>query len=479
MSKLISKNTFLNSIVCPRLGWFAHHGQLPEDDSIDAEFRRIQGIEITERSRKLYSSGLLIPGAMQRAIAETSTAISKNTILFEPAFSVDEFGARADILIKNGNGWDLVEVKSGKNAKGEYVQDATYTAMVLIRAGLQIKTISLMLVSEDYRKGMTDNRIFVKGDITREAKEQIAVFNAIADSLATVLNATKPPEPQLILSCKQCPVFGECTGKGIENHILTLPRILAKLFTELAGKGIYAIEDIPPETKLSEGQQRTLQAIRTNKPIVSHNLKKELNTIVWPAWYLDFETCTTALPIYKDIAPYERIVTQYSIHRCSAPGVEEEHFEYLADPKRDCRREIAEKMIETLKGNGSIIVYSSYEQGIINGLAETFPDLAVPLKKLVHRLFDLCALLRSNYCHKDFKGSYSIKKVLPVLVPGLDYTDLEIKEGGSAMVLYSYMAMGKISDANEIAKIRENLLAYCKRDTWAMVKLHEAVLKLI
>ncbi|MCB4791070.1 MAG: DUF2779 domain-containing protein [Elusimicrobia bacterium] len=473
--KLIIKHTFLHATVCPRLGWLAHHGQLPEDDSLDAEFWITQGIEINERAWKLFPSGVLIPGKMQKALIETSTAIRNNSILFEPAFSADGFGTRADVLCKDGSGWNLIEIKSGKTAKEEYIEDAAYTAMVIMRTGLQIKTISLMLVSGDYRKGMPDKKLFVTEDITKDAKEQVEKFNAIADSTATALNAPNPSEPKLILDCKYCDVFEDCTGKGIENHILYLPRILAKHFIELDERGIYKIEDIPAEIKLTEGQQRALQAVRTKKPVISPDMKEELKAILWPAWYLDFETCMTTLPLYDGIAPYETIVTQYSIHKCSAPGVEEAHFEYLADPARDCRRDIAENLIKTLNGNGSIIVYSSYEQGIINGLTKTYPDLSEPLKKLVDRMVDLLALLRSNYSHKDFKGSYSIKKVLPVMVPGLDYSDLDIQEGGSAAVLFAYMAMGKISDANEIAQIRKNLLTYCKRDTWAMVKLHEVL----
>jgi len=478
MQKLITKNTFLTATNCLRLGWLAQHGQLPADDSLDAEFRYMEGTEITECARKLFPSGLLITGLMQKAIIETSSAIKKTSILFEPAFSAEGFGSRADILCKDENGWNLIEVKSGKDAKEKYVEDAAYTAMVLIRAGLKIKTISLMLVSDDYRKGMPDKKLFHKEDVTEEVKEQVTKFNSMADSLATTLNTSKPSDPKLTMNCKGCSVFDECTGKGVKNHILILPRISAKLLAKLDAECLYKIEDIPPDFDLSDPQKRVWQAICTKKPVISPDFKEELKDIVLPAWYLDFETCTTAVPLYDNIAPYERMVTQYSIHKCFAPGVEEEHFEYLADPARDCRRDIAEKLIKILKGKGSIIVYSTYEQGIINGLAKTFPDLAESLSKLVDRLVDFCDFLRNNYSHKDFKGSYSIKNVLPVIVPGLDYSDLEIQGGGSAMVLFAYMAKGKITDTAEIAKIRKNLLAYCKRDTWAMVKLHETLEKL-
>ncbi len=477
MAKLIAKTTFLNAFICPRLGWLTHNNQLPEIVSEDIKLRRLEGNMITEKARLLYDSGVLIPGAMQEAVAATGKALHTNHILFEAAFSADGLGARADVIYKDSKGWHLREVKSGKDVKPEYVEDAAYTFAVMTRAGIKVNSISLLLVSGEYRKGMPVKDLFIEEDITSEAKEKADIFNAEADRLSELLNLDISPKPQLILECKNCPVFEACSGQGISNHIFDIPRISEKLFKELSEHSVYQIDHIPPGIKLSDTQKRVWQSVCAKKSFVSPQLNQEINSIIWPAWYLDFETCATALPIYDEIGPYEKIVTQYSIHQCSAPGTEIAHFEYLADPSHDCRRTIAENLVFILKGKGSIIVYSSYEKGIISGLAKIFPDLSDPLNNIIARLFDLCALLRSHYYHPGFCGSYSIKKVLPVMVAELDYSDLEIKEGGSAAALFAFMAMGLIEKPTEKEKIRRNLLAYCKRDTLAMVKLHEAILQ--
>jgi hypothetical protein len=86
------------------------------------------------------------------------------------------------------------------------------------------------------------------------------VFDRTADALATTLNASKPPEAELILDCKHCDVFEECIGKGSKNHIFHLPRLLVKLFTGLDEKGIHKIEDIPSNIKLTEAQSSPLSS---------------------------------------------------------------------------------------------------------------------------------------------------------------------------------------------------------------------------
>jgi hypothetical protein len=108
-------------------------------------------------------------------------------------------------------------------------------------------------------------------------------------------------------------------------------------------------------------------------------------------------------------------------------------LEYLADPSRDCRRELAESLIRDCGSEGSIFSYSSFEKTVINGLKKSFPDLDKDLEALTGRIIDLCAIFQKYYYHPDFHGSYSIKDVLPVLMPKMSYEHLDINDGGMAI----------------------------------------------
>jgi hypothetical protein len=251
-----------------------------------------------------------------------------------------------------------------------------------------------------------------------------------------------------------------------------MPRLSQSKFDELTELGIVCIEAIPDGFPLTENQARVRDCVLTKKPFVGDRLQTELRSISWPAFYLDFETVMTAIPLYPDMAPYTQIATQYSIHKCSDIGLIVEHLEYLADPSRDCRRELAENLIKHLRGEGNIIIYSNFEKAVINSLGRLYPDLLEKLSSLIERMIDIEAIIRKNYYHPDFHGSTSLKVTLPVLVPELSYDELKIADGDSAMAAFAYLALGKYED-REAEIMKGNLLDYCKQDTLAMVKLHQ------
>ena len=233
------------------------------------------------------------------------------------------------------------------------------------------------------------------------------------------------------------------------------------------------IEDIPPTFELTPYQATVRDCVVTRKPWVRKQLKEELDAITWPAFYLDFETVMTAIPLYPSIAPYTQIPTQYSIHKCSDICKVLTHREFLCDPQKDRRKELAQNLIRDLEKTGSIVTYSNFEKVTVNRLAQLYPDLSDSLVPLVDRMVDLWAIIRPNFYHPDFHGSTSAKVTLPILAPEMSYDDLEITEGDSASAVFAYLALGRYKTKAEIQTVKKNLLDYCCRDSMAMVRLHE------
>ena len=114
-----------------------------------------------------------------------------------------------------------------------------------------------------------------------------------------------------------------------------------------------------------------------------------------------------------------------------------------------------------------------FERGRLNELALLFPDLADHLLNIRNNIKDLLAPFQNGYYYNRAMGcSFSIKSVLPALFPDdpeLDYHNLEgIHNGTEAMNVFPKL---KDMDSTEATKARQNLLAYCKLDTYAMVKV--------
>jgi len=398
------------------------------------------------------------------------------SVIFEGAFLADNLAARVDILRREDDGWHIIEVKSNVNDKNEFIDDMAYTALVFNPSNHKISKISLMLISRDFRLGMANDKLFVEIDHTEEVIERMLQFTTYYSQIEQITRASTKPEAKLQFTCKKCPLFKDCVGKDIENHIFDIPRLSQPKFKDLLSQGIVQIEDIPDNFTLTENQLRVKNYVKSNSLFVGDKLRNELNAIIWPAYYLDFETAQTAIPLYSDMPPYTSIVTQYSIHKCSAPGNVIDHFEFLADETKDDRRELAKHLIKYLEGEGSIITYSSFEKTTINNLVRRFPDISGELNSLINRIVDLEAIIRKNIYHPDFHGSTSIKRTLPALVPEMSYEGLKIRNGDEAMATFACLAQGKYGDG-EVETIKNHLLEYCKQDTLAMVKLHQQLVE--
>ncbi|MBA7515546.1 hypothetical protein ES705_07588 [subsurface metagenome] len=478
----ITKQMFLNTLACPSFGWLMRmkREEVTRKLTKGERFRIEQGMEVGRRVREVYPDGILVDERdMTSAIERTKSLMNDPNVfvIFEGAFLVDSLAVRVDILRREDDIWHIIEVKSGVNDKEEFIDDMAYTALIFNLSNYKISKISLMLISRDFRLGMANDNLFVEIDHTEEVIGRMLQFTTYYSEIEQITRASTKPEAKLQFTCKKCPLFKDCVGKDIKNHIFDT-RLSQPKFKDLLSQGIVQIEDIPDNFTLTENQLRVKNYVKSNSLFVGDKLRNELNAIVWPAYYLDFETTQTAIPLYPDMPPYTSIVTQYSIHKCSAPGNVIDHFEFLADETKDDRRELVKHLIKEQEGESSIITYSGFEKTTINNLARRFPDISGELNSLINRIVDLEAIIRKNFYHPDFHGSTSIKRTLPALVPEMSYEGLEIRNGDEAMATFACLAQGKYGNS-EVETIKNHLLEYCKQDTLAMVKLHRQLVEYI
>jgi len=475
MSKYITKNLFLSTLQCRTYGYLQQQQPTQPTTSPSDQLRIDEGVEVQDRARNLFPEGVMVSGSNETCVYRTKELLANPSVstIFEATFQSGPYITKADILIRTNSKWKMIEIKSAVNQNDEHVNDIAYTAFVALQSGLEISSCSLMLINKAYRLGMTDDNLLVEVDMSSKVSVRANEFCELSDGIAQILSSEQQPAPELKWECKHCDIFTECCGEGIGDHIFDLPRISHTKFCQLKDMGVVEIGEIPDDFELTENQEIVMRAVVSGEPVIdSDGLIEALDSVVYPAYCLDFETTQTALTLFEEIAPYSQIATQYSLHIKTGEVVE--HREYLAQADRDCRRELAERLIDDCGSEGSILVYSSFEKTVINGLIEQFPDLAEDLGKLVGRLVDLYKIIRNCYYHPGFHGSYSIKKVLPVLVPGLGYDGMAIGNGLDASAQFAYMSRGRY-DREEIERVRGNLLDYCCLDTMAMLRLQEGL----
>ena len=217
---------------------------------------------------------------------------------------------------------------------------------------------------------------------------------------------------------------------------------------------------------------------RTQEVHYDHDAVKEfLDSLWYPLYFLDFETSMEAIPPYDGIRPYQQVPFQYSLHHMDQKGGELKHDEFLAAPRTDPRKGLIEKLVSEIPDNVCVLAYNAgFEKARLRDLVQWFPEYADKIEKIIENTRDLAnPFRRYDIYNWQQYGSYSLKYVLPAMVPDFSYDHLDVQNGGMAMDAYA--TMNRSDDPEEIAKIRQSLLEYCKLDTLAMVKILESLLK--
>ena len=132
--------------------------------------------------------------------------------------------------------------------------------------------------------------------------------------------------------------------------------------------------------------------------------------------------------------------------------------------------------MDTLNDNGSIVAYNAgFEKGIISKLSKQFPEYVKELEAIKERFWDQLNIFRKHYTDYRFKGTNGLKSVLPVVVPGMGYSSLDVQEGSQAQLVWEQMISEK--DEKKKEKLIQHLLEYCRLDTLAMVEIHQILRK--
>ena len=259
------------------------------------------------------------------------------------------------------------------------------------------------------------------------------------------------------------------------GNLKHLPRLSAARQDELNALGVESISAIPDDFPLSRRQAIIRDVTRNKKPWVDSQLSDRLKSFGPPAYYLDFEAFSAAVPLYIGSRPYQAVPFQWSLHHVDACGAVT-HRDFLARPETDPRRAFAETLLAALSETTlPIIVYSSYEKVRLADLAAQFPDLSKAIRGVVRRLADLLPVVRGCIYYPQFGFSSSIKSVAPALSSDVTYDDLEkISDGSSASTAFWLMASGRAEPATW-PQTQNALRAYCHRDTWALLRVHQTL----
>ncbi len=485
MNVTVSKTDYILYRECKKNAWYKIHKPKIYAAQELSEFEKQiieTGNEVELVARQLFPGGVLLEGRGVKAQAKTQRYLAAKTeVLFQPIFLKNKFIAAVDILHYHPvtGAYDIYEVKSTTDVdKKTHYHDVAFQVNLLRICGLKVRRSYLIHLNSEYiRVGdLNLHKLFAIEDITETVEN---IKEAVMTDMEQALQYLSQHEEPL--------GYCECVYKGRSNHCSTFAYSNPKVPTygvhdisrigvskgklqDLIDVGIFELKDVPESTQLSLSQKNQIIAYVQDKILQDKvNIKKELDTFIFPLYFLDYETFPCAIPRFDGFSPYQQMPFQYSLYILESLGAELKHFEFLFSKTSDPSFDFAASLKRNIGNQGTIIVWNKgFECKINNEMAKRTPAQKPWIDVVNARVYDLMDVFsKQYYVHKDFKGRVSIKNVLPVLVPELSYKDLEIQEGGVASQKWNEMNQADVTPPIK-EKIIKDLKTYCALDTYAM-----------
>jgi hypothetical protein len=526
----LSKSRYCKAIQCPKILWLDEHKSEARDDTVLNQTVLDTGSRVGDLAMGYYGEYTEVPYSEDKSLmlAETSRLLeAKTPVICEASFSYEGNFCSVDILRVFNNGVEIIEVKSSTSIAPIYYHDMAFQYYVLASCGLNVQKISLMHINNQYeRQGKLDlNRFFTLNDCTdtiRSMQKEIAANIGLFKQAAAGEDEPKKEIGEHCFDPYECVYRSYCWRHIPQNSVFDISGHGLRFDRKLAlyQKGVVTFEQL-----LASGEELNSLArlqvetqVHSKPPIIDKKaIRAFLDTLTWPLYFLDFESFQEAVPPYNGLRPYMQIPFQYSLHIQQEKGGPLEHKEFLVMSGIDPRRALAERLCNDIPQNACVLAYNmgfekgrikelaaylnrqadeirsatpsgftpvavsgGYDKGTIKDLPSLSSDVAAHLMNIHDHIQDLMQPFQSRaYYSKELCGSYSSKKVLPALCPNdseLDYHSLELVHNGTdAQAAYAELS-GKSPDEQQ--SIKTALLAYCRLDTLAMVKILEKLQEL-
>jgi len=441
---LLTKSRIMTGLTCPKKLWFDTHEKLKTDS-----FLFHLGNRFGDYSRTHYGIGFDLTNNLdtQDALNKTAEALTDKNIgvIYEGAFLHSDTLVRADVLIRKGTDWEMIEVKSSSELKDEHIKDASIQAYILRSCGLTISRVAIAHINKEfiYKDDKNYTGFLVEEDITKQVQDN--QFN-VSQWIHELKGYARPEAPQPIIAmgehCSKpykCLYIGRCESelpKLAQVPVSTLPRASKVLIKKWADQGIHDLRDIPPDG-LDNPMYRIIQTAHIHgSKWVREELQSEIRNLGWPRFFMDFETVQQGVPIIPNTKPREAVPFQWSVHKWDSPTQQvtiDQGSGYLdfKDPNLD--RKFLETLIATLGESGPIFAHhAETECGVLKNLIAraNCRDLATATESIISRVIDTLRIVRDGFYDPRLNGSYSLKEIVKAIPTSVNYSGEDSLAGG-------------------------------------------------
>ncbi len=488
---VLSKSTYIRGLQCKK-SLFLYKNFIQLRDPLSSEQAAIfsRGTNIG-----LIAQGLFPGGIDARSFGKSSADAIKKTqelinsgqeVIYEAAFQHEQILVYLDILIKKDGKWFAYEVKSSVKVSKTYMNDAALQYFVITQNGLALEEMNILYINKEYqRKGdLQLERFFLTKEVSEYCKEQTEDIQTKVLDLKEALKLESIPEVSIGEHCSSpypCDFMGYCWKNVPKDSVFNIMGANRSELFLMYNAGIQSIRDIENEEVYNREQRIQIWSYKNKKAFASKKgISDFFDTLTYPLYFLDIEICMPALPEFEGNFPYQHIPYQYSLHCKQSADAELTHIDFLAEGMGNPSPQFLEHFLANIGDKGSILIFDdSAERRVLNQLVKEMPERKAEMDNVLKRFVDITQVfMKRHYYNPLMKGSLSLKNILPALLPGIDYSQLAISNGITALAAFDKLRNPQ-ADLFETDELRKNLLEYCKMDTYAVAMITEKLREFI
>ena len=491
--QLLSKSKIISGIQCHKKLWLETH---VKQDPLESHLFAL-GNRFGEFARTHFGEGVNLDGMMNRdeifSITKSAITDPMVRVIYEAAFEYQNVLVRVDVLKRSEDGWEIIEVKSSKEAKPHHLNDISAQAYVVQGCGLKIKSMKIAHINKEflYEGDGNYSGLVAEVDVTSEVIKRLpSIKTWISDLLPLVqANTAMPIEEIEELKCNTpypCQFLALCSAelpKLAEVPISILP-ITGKRMAQKWGKEqIYDLRYLPDGALTNDRHKMIQQVHQSNTPYISKEMVKKVRSLEGPYFFMDFETVMQGVPLIANTKPNDAVPFQWSVHSIKSltdnTGLNDGKA-FLDFVSPTLFRDFLNSLISALGESGTIFVHhKSTEIKALRYLAaqNQCEDLKGAVENIILRIEDTLDLVRDGLYFPQmglFEGStYSIKTITKVIPTSVNYQeDGELGSGNDAQLIwFKCTDLKKKLAESEALAYKRNLLKYCAKDTLALVDL--------
>ncbi len=479
---ILTKSKVMSGLQCKKKLWF----DINNPTKIESPSIYI-GNRFGEFARNYYGLGLNLNNRLstQDVLVQTSLAINDSSIrvIYEGAFIYEDTLIRADVLLRNSDGWDLIEIKSSTTVKLEHIKDAAIQAYIIEKNGIKITKVKIGYINNQFIYFGDDNyeNLLLESDITEEIKIDVRNVPTWINELKLIAsNNTEGPNVAMGKQCNEpymCQYRDRCQSllprfDGVPISII--PYIGKKLSEEWGKKGIHDLRYLPAEALDKPMYERIQKVHKENSAWVDPEIVMNINSMGWPRYFMDFETVQQGIPKLMYTKAYDSIPFQWSVHKWIHQDQSltlNDSESYLDFYSPDMDQEFLSSLIKALGSQGPIFVHNaSYEIKILKSLSErgSCKRYKESIEAIIERIVDTLELARNGFYAPEMMGSFSLKDIVKAIPETVNfYNQGGIKGGSEAQIAWFKCTDPEVSDL-EKKEWEKKLKDYCSQDTLAM-----------